>query len=329
MTVRLVLAFVLLTAPTAAAHPLAPGLVQVHESGDGSADVVWKTPLVQPRGESATPALPEGCRPIDAPVVATEDGRLVQRWRVRCDGGWAGATIGMRAPGATATVVRVSLADGRVASGLLTADRPAFTVPRAPTAASVLGEYLRLGIEHLLGGLDHLLFVLGLVYLVARRRTLVATVTAFTIGHSATLALAALGLVAVPTAPIEAAIAASIAVLAAEIVAVHRGRPSAISRRPWTMALAFGLLHGFGFAGALAETGLPAGEIPLALLAFNVGIELGQLAVVGVALVAQALVGGHWRVPRVARLAPVYAMGSLAVVWCIERLEPIVRSWTP
>jgi hypothetical protein len=324
----LALAFVVLIASSVAAHPLAPGLLEVRAHADGSADVVWTTPVLQPSGESPLPMLPTDCRPLAAPVLTTEDARLVQRWRVRCPGGWVGAALGMRGieAAATATLVRVTLADGHVATSLLTADRPLFTIPPRPTATTVMGEYLALGMEHLLTGVDHLLFVLGLVFVVERRRTLVTTVTAFTLGHSATLALAVLGLVAVPTAPIEAAIAASIAVLAAEIVAAARGQAGVLSRRPWTMAFAFGLLHGFGFAGALAETGVPAGEIPLALVSFNAGIELGQLAVVAVACAAQALLGAmRWQLPRGLRLAPAYGMGSIAVVWCLERLAPVVR----
>ena len=184
-------------------------------------------------------------------------------------------------------VVRVVFADGRVAEGIIARDRPTFVVPDAPRPWDILAAYVRLGVGHILAGPDHLLFVFGLVLLAGATRRLLATVTAFTLGHSVTLTAAALGLVAVPVDPIEVAIAASVFVLAVEL-ARDPGRASAIRRRPWVMAFAFGLLHGFGFAGALAEAGLPGDEIPLALLGFNLGIEAGQVAFVACVLAAGA-----------------------------------------
>ena len=180
-------------------------------------------------------------------------------------------------------VVRVVFSDGRVAEGVLAGDPPVFQVPAAPRPWRVLVDYARLGVGHILTGPDHLLFVFGLVLLAGASRRLLTTVTAFTLGHSVTLAAAVLGLVRLPAAPIEVAIAASVFVLAVEL-ARDPGRPSAIRRRPWVMAFVFGLLHGLGFASALTEAGLPAGEIPLALLGFNLGIEVGQIAFVGCVL---------------------------------------------
>src|SRR5207249_1146814 len=184
----------------------------------------------------------------------------------------------------------------------------------------VVRGYVTLGIEHILTGPDHLLFVFGLLLLVSASRLLVKTITAFTLGHSLTLSAAALHFANVPSRPIEVLIAASVLTLAVEL-ARDAGRPTMLRRFPWAMAVAFGLLHGFGFAGALAEAGLPPGDVPLALLCFNVGIELGQLAFVGALLAAGALLG-RW-VPvmaeRSARVA-VYAMGMLSAFWCFERL---------
>lgn len=324
----IVVALLVLLTSQASAHPLAPALLDVHEHDDHVADVTWKIPVLRPTGESLVPILPANCRPLEAPELARDDTRLVQRWRVTCPTGWVGETIAMRglATATTAALIRVTSADGHVVTALLSSEHPSFTVPARPTAVTVLREYLVLGVEHLLTGLDHLLFVLALVFLVRRGRPLVTTITAFTLGHSLTLSLAVLGIVALPVAPIEAAITGSIVVLAAELAAARKGRAGALSRRPWIAALAFGLLHGFGFAGALAAIGVPAGEIPLALLAFNVGIELGQLAVVALVLAALAIARRTaLGVPHWLRLAPAYGIGSVAALWFFERLEPLVQ----
>jgi hydrogenase/urease accessory protein HupE len=213
------------------------------------------------------------------------------------------------------------LADGRSFRRVLTADQPSFLVPGVESKLGVVRGYTRLGVEHILTGWDHLLFVLGLVLLVGRGRTLLWTITAFTVGHSITLALASLGIVRVPQGPMEAAIAFSIYLLAVELVRSRAGQTSVVQRAPWLVAGPFGLLHGLGFAGALAEVGLPQGEIPLALFAFNVGIELGQLAFVAVVLVAMvALRRLPVRWPRWAPALPAYGIGSLAIYWFVERL---------
>ena len=174
----------------------------------------------------------------------------------------------------------------------LTPTSASFTIKAAAGAGEVAITYLRLGIEHILGGIDHLLFVLALVILVREWRRVAITVTAFTIAHSITLAAATLGFVNVPARPVEATIALSIVLVAVEIVNARRGRPSLTARWPWLVAFAFGLLHGFGFAGALSEVGLPQHAIPLALLFFNLGVEVGQLAFVALVMALA------WLVPR-------------------------------
>jgi hydrogenase/urease accessory protein HupE len=199
-------------------------------------------------------------------------------------------------------------------------------VPAVPSKPAVMATYLKLGMEHIRTGLDHLAFVLGLVLLTPAWRGLWKSITAFTAAHSLTLALATLGVVRVPPPPVEAAIALSILFLAREVWLAYRGRPGFTARRPWPVAFAFGLLHGLGFAGALGAVGLPESDIPLALLAFNVGVELGQLGFVLVLLgTARAL--ARLPITRNAwlRLAPAYAMGTLAVFWCIER---VVGFWS-
>jgi hydrogenase/urease accessory protein HupE len=216
-------------------------------------------------------------------------------------------------------LIHVRLADGRSVRGLVNADQASFVVPERESALSVLRSYAGLGVEHLVTGLDHVLFVVGLVLLVSSWRSLVATITSFTVGHSVTLSLATLGLVQVPTLWFELAIAFSILVLGAEL-ARRDARESWLRRRPWAMAFGFGLLHGLGFAGALSEIGLPPGDIPLALLSFNVGVEIGQLMVVA-PLVAAIAIGGE-RLAGIFRplvRVPAYVIGSLAAFWCIER----------
>jgi len=184
----------------------------------------------------------------------------------------------------------------------------------------VVRSYTELGVEHILTGFDHLLFVLALVLLVGRGKMLLWTVTAFTLGHSVTLALAVLEWILLPQAPIEIAIAFSIYVLAIEIVRKQQGKATLVNRAPWVVAGLFGLLHGLGFAGALAEVGLPSHEIPLALFSFNVGIEVGQLLFVALVLVAWALLRAtpiRW--PARIIDVPAYAIGGLAVFWVFER----------
>lgn len=303
----------------AVAHPLAPSLFEVRESPDGSAEVRWRTPLVRPAGADPRPRVPEECPALGPPRESRADGSLERRWRIACPGlaGRLLAVTGLAESGAD-VVLRVELADGRSFLRVLRGAEAAFVVPARPGRRGVLEDYLGLGMRHIAGGADHLLFVLALLLLVPARRTLLWTVTAFTAGHSVTLALAVLGWVAVARAPVEAAIAGSILLLAAELAGEGAGR---LGRAPWLVAGAFGLLHGLAFAGALAEVGLPHGEIPLALLAFNAGIEAGQLAFIAAVLAARE--ASRRLLPAPAPLAtrvPAYAIGGLAAFWLFERL---------
>lgn len=323
MRLRAALLALLLAAAPAAAHPLAPAFLELVEAADGTTTVLWKTPLVSPAGAEIRPVLPAGCRALGSPASSADASSLAHRWRVDCGaGGWAEHAVAVTGldESRTNAIVRIVLADGRVVQTLLSGANAAFTVPVRPSALGILRGYLVLGVEHLATGLDHLLFVLGLVLLLGGGRRLLWTITSFTLGHSLTLSAAILGIVAVPARPIEVGIAASILVLASEIAPPAGTRPSPLSRYPWAMALAFGLLHGFGFAGALFEIGLPRGEIPLALFAFNAGIELGQiLFVAAILLAARLAMPRPEALPRWAPLAPAYVIGSLAALWCFER----------
>jgi hydrogenase/urease accessory protein HupE len=304
------LPLLLLIASRTHAHPLAPALLELVESAPGKVELRLRAPLARPGGAAFLPVPPQGCG-VAGPVESRLD-PVAETLLIPLDCGatpLAGQELGLDglAESGSNALVRVELSDGRRISGVIDAGSPRLAIPERPSRAETVSSYLDLGVVHILTGLDHLLFVAGLVLLVSGARALLATVTAFTLGHALTLSLAALGLVRVPSAPVEVLIAASVFWLALEL-ASDRARP----RRPARLAACFGLLHGFGFAAALAETGLPAGEIPLALASFNAGIELSQLAVVGALLLVARVLREHTR-------ALSYAFGSAAGFWLIER----------
>jgi hydrogenase/urease accessory protein HupE len=313
------------------AHPLAPSLLEIIEDAPGHASVQWKTPINKVPGSDATPQLPPQCQRTGDVQEEALGTALVERWEISCSAPLSGLSVSVDdiASSKANAILRIALADGRVVNSILTADNETFQIPERETAGTVLRSYGQLGIDHILTGPDHLLFVLGLILLSATLRQLLWTVTAFTAGHSVTLSLAALGFVAVPTGPVEAMIAFSILVVAVELARDPRGTSTAISRYPWLIAFPFGLLHGLGFAGALAEIGLPVGEIPLALLSFNLGIEAGQLLfcaiVLGIYLAFRAL---QIRPLARGRLFAAYFIGTLAAFWFFERvaasLPPLV-----
>ena len=314
---------VAIAATPAAAHEVRPAYLELRESAAGELDLLWKTPMV---GDLRLPVWPQlsGAGEEIAPVATRKSGgAALQTWRLRLDGPLRGRTLRIDGLSATMTdvLVRAELADGTSWIERLTPQAPETTIPPRQGAGEVAATYLKLGVEHILLGIDHLLFVLALLLVTDGALRLVKTVTAFTVAHSITLALATLGFVHVPSAPVEAVIALSIVFVAAEIVRARRGAAGLTTRSPWIVAFAFGLLHGFGFAGALSEIGLPQGQIPLALLLFNVGVEAGQLLFVAAVLAYVALARrARLELPRWAQLAPPYAIGSLATFWVIERV---------
>ena len=323
------------------AHPMAPSLLELRES-DGSVLVLWKISLLNPQAANLQPLLPPPCRILssgweDAPTVErVHNTGLIRRWTYDCGpAGLEGRRIAVEGLERTdlSVLLRAVLGDGRTARTILQPDSTSYLIPKLPTSMQVAGDYLVLGIGHILSGFDHLLFVLGLLLLVRARRALLLTVTAFTLGHSVTLALAALGLVQLPSAPVELAIALSIWILALELTR-GEGKRSWAGRSPWRMAALFGLLHGFGFASALAEAGLPQGDIPLALLCFNSGIEVGQLAFIVVALTLQAALG--WLLRRGGaefgvqplRTPAAYLIGAISTYWCLHRGAALLAAWS-
>ena len=329
LAASLVICCSLIAAAPASGHAFAPSLLEVRETTPGHAVVRWKQPAVRVTGSGLVPIMSESCRRNGEPQTSVEDTGIVASWEVDCVGGLVGQTIRVEGIGASQAnvLLRLVLADGRSMRHVLTEDQPSFVVPEREGTLDVMSGYGRLGLEHILTGFDHLLFVLGLVLLVGGGRRLLGTVTAFTLGHSVTLALAVLGFVHVPQQPIEAGIAFSIYVLALELAPRESAKATLLQRAPWLAAGLFGLLHGLGFAGALAQVGLPQGEIPLALFSFNVGIEAGQLVFVGVVLATWAALRAlpvRW--PSPVTYIPAYALGTLSAFWFFQRLAASLPS---
>jgi hydrogenase/urease accessory protein HupE len=312
-------------AVTAFAHEARPAYLEINETGPDRYDVLWRTPLLSGMQLPVALRLPADARNIIEPAVRDLNDSLIERRVVEIPGGLAGKRIEF--PGLQATItdvlVRVQLANGDHWTTLVRPSQSWMEIAASRGAWSVAGAYVAHGIEHILLGYDHLMFVLALILIVRSIKVLLWTVTAFTVAHSITLALATLGVVYVPGPPVEAAIALSIVLLASEILRLRRGQPSLTARWPWIVAFSFGLLHGFGFASALADIGLPHGDVPLALFAFNVGVEIGQLMFIA-AVLAVVAIAKHVAIPapvrRHAVAATSYAIGILAAFWFIERV---------
>jgi hypothetical protein len=307
-------------ATQAFAHALDPILFELKERPDGKVDVLWKAPNARVPGVDLIPVLPPECRTVGEVAKEDDSESTTATWTMDCGGSIAGRSVGVTGLESTDALLRVTLLSGTVNRRVLGAERPSVVVEADPSRFDVLRDYAVLGVEHIATGIDHLLFVFGLLLLTAGTRQLLATITAFTLGHSVTLALAALDVVQVPQAPVEVVIAVTIYILAIELAREVATGSTLLRRRPWAMAFSFGLLHGLGFAGALREAGLPQNDVPVALLAFNVGIEAGQIAFVAVILAVHALARPAARaLPAWARRAPVYAMGAASFYWILER----------
>jgi hydrogenase/urease accessory protein HupE len=308
-------------------HALQPGYLELRLVDKDLYAVVWKIPATGGRPMAIAARLPESCDPRTPGQPIWTGAAYVARWTASCPGGLEGGMIHVDGLDQTSTdvLVRFDFADGVSQAHRLTAGDPSFTVPSQPSGLEVVQTYLLLGVKHILSGIDHLVFVLALLLLVNDVRRLIITVTAFTLAHSLTLAGATLGYVQMPGPPIEATIALSIMFVAAEIMRSRQGNPGLTEKYPWVVAFTFGLLHGFGFAGALAQIGLPQSSIPIALLFFNVGVEIGQLFFIASVITAIAL--GRWiarcfnvRRPAWALALPPYAIGGAAAYWVIQRI---------
>jgi hydrogenase/urease accessory protein HupE len=307
----------------ARAHEVRPGYLELRQTGAETFSVLWKVPARGERKLSLHARLPEHCTALSPVISRRSGGAFTDRWTATCPGGLVGGRIAIDGLSATLTDVlaRIERLDGTSQIARLTPEAPSLVIEAAPEWQQVAGTYLILGVEHILTGVDHLLFVLALLLLVKGWRRLVATVTAFTVAHSLTLAAATLGYAHVPQRPVEAVIALSIVFVAAELARPRSEQVSLTRRWPWVIAFTFGLLHGFGFAGALNEIGLPQQAIPLALLFFNIGVELGQLLfIAGVVAVVETAKRIAVPQPVWAPRLSAYAIGSMAAFWTIERV---------
>ncbi|MBE7520879.1 MAG: HupE/UreJ family protein [Burkholderiales bacterium] len=322
------LALVVVFAPFAHAHEARPAYLQLTETGPGRYDVVWRTPLLSGMRLPVVVRFPEGTRALTGPNERDFNDSIVERRTIEIDGGLEGKSVEFVGLQATITDVlaRVQTRDGRMSMTLVQPSSPRLEVTAPQGTLAVFATYVRHGVEHILLGIDHLLFVFGLLLIVRTPWMLVKAITAFTVAHSITLAVATLGYAHIPAPPLNAAIALSILFLGPEIVRVWRGETSFTIRHPWIVAFAFGLLHGFGFASGLTALGLPQGDIPLALFAFNVGVEIGQLAFVALILLtvrAFKVLELHWS--KAMQLAPGYVVGTFGAFWTIQRVVMMIE----
>jgi hypothetical protein len=319
-----VLLLLILGSSAAIAHEARPCYLEVTETSPGQYAVLWRTPVLAGMRLPVTLQLPDGVRDLKDPAVEELTDSLVERrWITAGANGLVGRRIAF--PGLQATItdvlVRVKLLDDRSWSVIVHPAHAYIEISASQSHLAVMAGYIVHGIRHISLGADHLLFLLGLLLIVRDRWMLVKTITAFTVAHSVTLALATFGYASLPVAPLNAAIALSILFLGPEIVRMWRGESSFTIRHPWVVAFAFGLLHGFGFASALTSAGLPRTELPLALLSFNVGVEIGQLGfIVLVLLLERAFRILEIRWPRWVEVLPGYTVGSLGAFWTLQRV---------
>lgn len=321
--VRMLLALLALavTIP-ASADELRPGYLELSQQTQSEWKLVWKAPILGGLATRAEPLLPDFCN-LKLDTTRLSGPAVVATGKVTCSKPLAGATVGLKGmePGSTDALLRVAPLGRPVQTERLIPGNSSYTVSTVPDGWQVARTYFVIGVEHILAGFDHLLFVIALVLLLQRGRAVVAAATAFTLAHSITLAGTTLGLFGLPQAPVEASIALSIVFLAVEIVKAKPGEPRLSERVPWVVAFLFGLLHGFGFAGALREIGLPETDVPVALLTFNLGVEAGQLMIIAATMAVLASLArfAPWA-RRPAIIASTYLIGAVASFWFIERI---------
>lgn len=307
-------------------HEIRPAYLQIIQTDENTYEVFWKVP-------SMGDAVPK-IQPVFHPSFFVEilknpnqiPGSVIYSYRISSDDGLPGTILTIEGLNKTLidVLVNITYSNGEKVTFMLQPDKDSNIIPGESSTYDIVKTYTKLGIEHILLGIDHLLFVLALIIITKGKWRILKTITAFTIAHSITLSLAALGYVNFPTAPVEAVIALSIVFLAVEIVKNIKGKQTLTSKKPWLVAFTFGLLHGFGFAGALSAIGLPQQDIPWALAFFNVGVEIGQIAFVLVVLVFIKLLSYKKDWPVFIKKIPAYAIGSVAAFWMIER---VLRFW--
>lgn len=304
--------------PAATAHEVNPAFLELTESEAGRFDVVWKQPIKDGRRLKLDPVFPDACE-TSSMTLEGAVGAIVSRWTLHCALDDGEIRIDGLDRTLTDVFVRIYYEDGTVVSAVLKPAETSFEFGDANPGAPLLA-YFRIGVDHIIFGYDHLLFVLGLCLLV-RASQLLLTVTAFTVAHSITLGLSTIAGVTLPGPPVEAVIALSLILLAREAITLQRGGASLTSQFPWAIAFGFGLIHGFGFAGALADIGLPKEQEVWALLLFNLGVEAGQvLFVVGLILLGYLLLRFSRTGLSISKTLSAYVVGGLGTVWLFERV---------
>jgi hydrogenase/urease accessory protein HupE len=313
---------VMLAAQALYAHEVRPAYLELRQTAANTYAVLWKVPAVGDMRLSIHPRFPENCKPAGDVASYRASDSYTERLSLTCPDGLNGGTIAIDGLAATMTdvLVRIDRTDGSTQVARLTQSVPTLVVDASPGRLQVARVYSVLGVEHILTGLDHLLFVLALIIITRGGWKLAKTVTAFTLSHSVTLTAATLGFVHVPQRPVEAVIALSIVFVAAEVLRMRRGIKSMTFSAPWMVAFSFGLIHGLGFAGGLNDAGLPLAHIPTALLFFSLGVESGHFLFIGVVLSSIALMARiRISFPRWTELVPPYAIGAIAMFWVIQR----------
>jgi hydrogenase/urease accessory protein HupE len=317
--------FFLFFANIVIADEIRPGYLELNEESPNTYTVVWKIPQKSGQKNLLTPRFPDSCSNKTSATSQLVNGAMLQRWYLHCTDNVVDQRVLIEGitHSNTDVLLRLKWLDGSVSSSLLKPSAPFYIIPEKSTTTDLALTYLWLGTEHILLGVDHLLFVFALLLIVSDTRRLIITITAFTLAHSITLGAATLGFVNIPQQPVEAVIALSILFLAVELVHGKQGEKGTAAKRPWLIAFVFGLLHGFGFAGALAEIGLPQQAIPLTLIFFNIGVELGQLAFVALVLILGWALQ-QLKQPRLlekAESTAIYAIGGLSSFWLFERIS--------
>ena len=318
--------FLLLTTSLVKAHEIRPAYLQIIQVSETSYEVFWKVPSMGDAVPRIQPIFPKSFVIETLKNPNQIPGSVIYYYSLNSTDPLRGQVLSIQGLNKTLidVLVTISYVNGEKATFMLQADKDSQIIPGQTSSYDVIKTYTTLGIEHILLGIDHLLFVLALILITQGKWKIIKTITAFTVAHSITLSLAALGYVSFPGAPVEAVIALSIVFLAVELVHNLEGKQTLTSRKPWIVAFSFGLLHGFGFAGALSEIGLPQQDIPLALAFFNVGVEIGQIVFVIVVLLLLKILNLKKKWPAYVKKIPAYAIGSIAAFWMIQR---VVRFW--
>lgn len=329
MTIRsIVLSLVLIFTCSSSiyAHEIRPVFMSLTEGRNGMVMVNMRLPARRGMALNIQPLFPDGCSIHKGPVERIELSAVLRQWTLECENSFRGQEFSLPRLQATMldAIIQVNYFEGGTASLRITATNPGFIIPERPSLTSIFYDYSALGWQHILSGADHLLFVIGLLFLVSGFRRLIITLTSFTLAHSFTLVVVSLNLITVQSAVVETLIALSLVFLGAEIIAKKNGKGSLISARPGMVAFVFGLIHGLGFAGALSEIGLQPTTLLFSLAAFNLGIEAGQLFIVLLVLIliktSQLL---SVQTPQILQHISAYIIGISGTYWCLDRASTL------